>query len=51
MNNSNKFNKGDIKNANNDNLTKEEIKNKIDDFDKEINSEELKRLIDKYKLY
>jgi hypothetical protein len=51
MENKNKFNKEDIKIANNDNLTKEEIKKKIDDIDKEINSEELKRLIDKYKLY
>lgn len=51
MENKSKFNKEDIKSANTDNLTKEEIKNKIDDIDKEINSEELIKMIDKYKLF
>jgi hypothetical protein len=51
MENKSKFNKEDIKSANPNNLTKEEIKNKIDDIDKEINSEELIKIIDKYKLF
>lgn len=51
MENRNKFNKEDIKIANTNNLTKEEIKKKIDEIDKEINNEELIKLIDKYKLF
>jgi len=51
MENKGKFNKKDIKSANLDNLTKDGIKEKIDQLDKEINSEELLKLINKYKLY
>jgi len=51
LENKNKFNKTDTKNANPTNLTIPQIKNKIDQLDKEINSNELLNLIDKYKLY
>jgi hypothetical protein len=51
MENKSKFNKNDIKNVNNKNLTIPDIKNKIDELDKEINSNSLLELIKKYKLY
>ena len=51
LENKNKFDKNDIKNVNNKNLNITEIKNKIDELDKEINSNSLLDLINKYKLY
>lgn len=49
--NKSKFNKEDIKSANPDNLTINNIEKMIEELNNEINSEEIKKLIDKYKLF
>lgn len=51
MENKSKFNKQDIKTANKNNLSFQEIKDRIEQLTKEINNEDLKTEIDKYKLW
>ena len=48
--NKNSFDKEDIKKANKEGLTKKQIRNKIEELEDDINSEELLKLIKKYKL-